>query len=120
MSNIVSRDTIAMMEFEVNKKNLFVAYFFWFFFGWLGAHRFYLRKTNSAQTMFGISLASFLMKLIVLASAYSTSPQNEIFIFDIMGIVGFIIIAIWWIGDAFFLAGLVGQHNQELIDEIRK
>jgi TM2 domain-containing membrane protein YozV len=43
----LSRDTVALMEFQNASKSTGVAYFLWFFLGGLGVHRFYLRKTGT-------------------------------------------------------------------------
>ncbi|MBA7620689.1 hypothetical protein ES703_28043 [subsurface metagenome] len=33
-------------EYEKKKKSMLAAYLLWFFLGWIGIHKFYLRKTG--------------------------------------------------------------------------
>jgi TM2 domain-containing membrane protein YozV len=76
-------DARAMMIFEVNKKQVCVAYALWFFLGYFGAHNFYLKRT-------GIAVAQLLLTLTI---------------------VGVAITFFWTLADAFLIPGRVRREN---------
>jgi TM2 domain-containing membrane protein YozV len=82
----VSADTRAMMMFEANKKDACIAYALWFFFGYFGAHNFYLGRT-------GIAVAQLLLTL---------------------SIVGLLITFFWHLVDAFLIPGRIRYENSRL------
>ena len=90
-------DAGAMMRYDANKKSVGVAYVLWFFFGYLGAHRFYLGKTGTGILMLLICLLSIPLSLVLI------------------GAVGFVIIGIWAIIDAFLIPGMARDFNNRLI-----
>ncbi|MFQ6063168.1 MAG: TM2 domain-containing protein [Methanosarcinales archaeon] len=89
-----------MMQYEANKKSAGIAYLLWFFFGMLGAHRFYLKKTGTAVT-------------ILLLTIFST-------VLMIVGIGFFMIIipAIWVFIDLFLIPGMARKYNTELASKL--
>ncbi|MCZ6845587.1 MAG: TM2 domain-containing protein [Alphaproteobacteria bacterium] len=88
------------MAFESGKKSSGICYLLWFFLGGFGAHRFYLGRTGSAIAMLVISIVSWIL------------------IFVAIGALGFIVIGIWWIVDAFLIPGIVRDNNQALQQRI--
>ena len=96
-SNAPDRNAQAMMRYDANKRSPVVAYLLWFFLGYLGAHRFYLKYTGSGAAMLVLSIISFILTFIL------------------VGILGFIVIGIWWLVDAFLIAGMVSEYNNRLI-----
>jgi len=84
------------MAYDAQKKSVLVAYLLWWFFGSLGAHRFYLGKTASAVTMLVITLVSIPAMLILI------------------GFVGIAAVGIWWVVDAFLIPGIAKIHNMNL------
>lgn len=96
----LSNDAKAMMAFESGKKSSGICYLLWFFLGGFGAHRFYLGRTRSAIAMLVISIVSWIL------------------IFVAIGALGFIVIGIWWIVDAFLIPGIVRDNNQALQQRI--
>ncbi len=96
----LSNDAKAMMAFESGKKSSGICYLLWFFLGGFGAHRFYLGRTRSAIAMLVISIVSWIL------------------IFVAIGALGFIVIGIWWIVDAFLSPGIVRDNNQALQQRI--
>lgn len=96
----LSKDAKAMMAFESGKKSSGICYLLWFFLGGFGAHRFYLGPTRSAIAMLVISIVSWIL------------------IFVAIGALGFIVIGIWWIVDAFLIPGIVRDNNQALQQRI--
>lgn len=75
-------------------KNILVAYALWFFLGGFGIHRFYLGKPKTG-----------LFQLILLAFGFATS-------FILIGLIPLLILAIWWIVDAYFVWKYVEEANQ--------
>jgi TM2 domain-containing membrane protein YozV len=96
-----SRDAFAMMEYDAGKKSVLVAYLLWFVFGYLGGHRFYLGRTGSAMLMLALCALSALLTVVTL------------------GILGFFLIGIWWLIDAFLIPGMVAGYNRRLIERLR-
>lgn len=93
----VSRDTAAMMQFQANKKSVGVAYLLWFFFGMLGAHRFYLGRTGSAVAILVLSIAAFVLSYVVI------------------GIIIVFVPMIWVLVDLFLIPGITREFNNGLI-----
>ena len=52
------------LKYEATKKSVGIAYLHWFFFGLLGGHRFYMKKTGSAVTMLIITVVSIPLTFI--------------------------------------------------------
>lgn len=94
------RDAQAMMRYDANKKSVGVAYVLWFFFGGLGGHRFYLKQTGTAIAMLIIFLVSIPLSLILI------------------GYIGFTIVGIWAIVDAFLIPGMTRDYNNRLISSL--
>ncbi|MWV27451.1 TM2 domain-containing protein [Aurantiacibacter rhizosphaerae] len=76
--------------FEAHRKSTGVSYLLWFFFGFLGAHRFYIGRTRSG-------IVQLLMCLSV---------------------IGIIPLAFWWLIDAFLIPDLVRDENLETIRKL--
>ncbi len=121
----VSPDTIALMNFDARKKNTIIAYLLWWFLGFLGIHRFYLKKTGSAIFMLILCLGSFSWIVISALNAFNANPRfydydiAQAVTFGSIAILGLIAFSIWWIIDIFLIAGMVKEYNQELIKKIK-
>ena len=94
------RDAQAMMRYDANKKSVMVAYVLWFFFGWLGAHRFYLRRIASAVVMLVLCIVSVPLTIVAI------------------GYVGFAVLGVWALVDAFLIPGLTRDYNNRLITSL--
>ena len=99
-SNAPDQNAQAMMRYDANKRSPLVAYLLWFFLGYLGAHRFYLKYTGSGAAMLVISIISFFLTFVL------------------VGVVGFFAIGIWWLVDAFLIPGMARDYNNHLITTI--
>ena len=97
-----SRDAIAMMQYDSEKKTALLAFLLWFFVGYFGAHRFYLGRTGSGIAMLLIFLLSFPLAFVA------------------VGLFGFLVIGIWWLVDAFLIPGMVARHNTALIAQLQR
>jgi len=93
----LSDDAKAMIAFESGKKSSGISYLLWFFLGGFGAHRFYLGRTGSAIAMLALYIVSW---ILLLAAG--------------VGLLGFIVIGIWWIVDAFLIPGIARENNEAL------
>lgn len=78
------------------ERNIWIAYLLWFVIGQFSAHRFYIGATQSAV----VQLALFIGSLIIM------------FIFPPMGLIGFVIWALWLLADLFLIPGLIRKHAQ--------
>jgi TM2 domain-containing membrane protein YozV len=96
-----SNDALAMMRYDAAKKSVLVAYLFWFFIGYFGAHRFYLGRVGSGIVMLVIFLLSMLLTVVAI------------------GFLGLLLIGLWWLVDAFLIPGMTARRNSRLIDELR-
>ena len=89
-------DAARLMQYDAAKKSAGIAYLLWFFLGWIGVHRFYLGQTGSGAAMAIISVISWIT------------------VFVGVGLLGWIVIGIWWMVDAFLIPGIATRFNQEL------
>ena len=96
----VSNDTQAMMAFESQKKSVGIAYLLWFFLGMLGVHRFYAGKVGSGVIMLVLWVISLILTLVY------------------VGLLGFFILWIWWVVDAFLLNGIITRHKTNLMQSL--
>jgi TM2 domain-containing membrane protein YozV len=97
-----SRDAIAMMQYDAAKKSALLAYLLWFFLGYFGAHRFYLGRIGSGVMMLLIFLVSFPLAYVLI------------------GLLGFLVIFLWWLIDALLIPGIVARHNTALISQLQR
>jgi TM2 domain-containing membrane protein YozV len=95
-------DAEAMMRYDANKKSVVVAYILWFFFGSLGAHRFYLKRTGSAVAMLVIFVASIVLSVTGI------------------GFLGYIVLGLWVLVDAFLIPGMTRDYNNRLITSLER
>ena len=91
-----------MMRYDANKKSALIAYVLWFFLGYLGAHRFYLGHTGTGVAILLLTIASAILSFVMI------------------GLVLFIIPAIWVLVDAFLIPGMVARANNELITRLQR
>ena len=89
------------LVFEASRKSAFIAYLLWFFLGTLGAHRFYLRA-RLGVAMLGLWVLSAMTALILI------------------GYVGFGLLGIWWLIDAFLIPGMLERVNVDLARQISR
>jgi TM2 domain-containing membrane protein YozV len=90
------------LQYDALKKSVGVAYLLWFFFGYLGAHRFYLKQNGTAIAILVITLGSFVLTIILI------------------GLIGFLVVGLWLLVDAFLIPGLVEKHNLHLAERFEK
>jgi len=86
VQSVLSTDARALMLFQVNKKDICVAYALWFFLGYFGAHNFYLKRT-------GVAVAQLILTLTI---------------------IGLVINFFWHLVDAFLIPGFVRRENSML------
>lgn len=98
--NSVSNDAQALMAFQSSKKSMGVSYLLWFFFGCIGAHRFYNGRTGS-----GVG------QLILFVLGWATVVIGVGFV--LLGALG-----IWVLIDAFLIPGWVKMHNMQLMAKL--
>lgn len=79
------------------------AYLFWFFMGALGAHRFYLRRNKSANTMLAMWFIGVVLAFVGLA---------------IVSLGLFALVGVWSLIDVFRIPGFVRVRREEIRREI--
>jgi TM2 domain-containing membrane protein YozV len=95
-----SADARAIMRYDANKKSVGIAYLLWFFFGALGAHRFYLRRTGSAVAMLLIFLVSLPLTLAAVV------------------FIGLAVVGVCAFVDLFLIPAIARSFNNQLITEL--
>ena len=83
------------------KPSAIVAYALWFFLGYFGAHRFYLRKWMSGLCMLGL-----------LGIGTLTAPI-------LIGWVPLVILALWWVIDLILIGSIISDRMTEIRREAR-
>jgi len=91
-----------MMRYDANRKSALLAYVLWFFLGWFGLHRMYLGRIGSGIVMLVLQRLSWLTHFILI------------------GYIGFAILGLWWLIDAFLIPGMTRSYNNRLIDELTR
>ncbi|MEX3686430.1 TM2 domain-containing protein [Paraburkholderia sp. BR14263] len=89
-----------MMLYDAQKKSVGVAFLFWFFLGYLGAHRFYTGRALTA-------IAQIALTLVGAATTWAG-----------IGFFLLIVVGIWVLVDAFMLPGIVRRYNVALAGQI--
>ncbi len=92
----------AYAQYDIEKKSLVVSYVLWAFFGYVGAHRFYLGRPLSGLIMLALSGVILLLTLLS---------------FGVLGFLWFII-GLWWLIDALLIPGIVAGRNQRIADRV--
>lgn len=85
----------AQLQFESSRKSTGVAYLLWFFLGSFGAHRFYLGRTGTAVAQLLLLLLGWLPMML-----------------------GYVVLGIWVLVDAFLIPGMIREENAKLIEQI--
>lgn len=80
--------TSARLNYAEHKKSLMAAYVLWAMFGWLGGHRFYLKRPISASIMLVLSLT----------------------------VIGLAVSVIWWLIDLFLIPFISENTNRDFRD----
>lgn len=91
----------AALMYDARKKSLLIAYLLWWFLGGLGVHRFYLGHTSSGVIMLLLFVFSCVLTIIA------------------VGLLGFVVLGLWWLIDAFLLPSMVTRHNVALVQSLR-
>jgi TM2 domain-containing membrane protein YozV len=89
----------AVLQYENAKKSLALTYLLWAFAGGIGAHRFYTQRTGSAVAMLLLTIASLPLTFMV-------------------GPIGFGIVMLWGLVDAFLIPGWIREYNNRLLDAV--
>jgi|GEM_PF-2199740 len=95
-------------------KNLVLAYALWFFFGWLGAHRYYVGHILKGV----LFLVGTIIAIALSASnAMDSESKFPIALTIIGGVIGFIVF-VFWVIDAFKLPKLVAATGREVAGKV--
>lgn len=83
------------MLYDAGKRSIAAAYVLWFFFGWLGAHRFYLGRKLSGAIMIALAVLAW-YRIIAVEGA---------------GFLAFIVLGLWVLVDAALIPSMARSAN---------
>tara|TARA_Y100000815_G_scaffold31107_1_gene25897 strand:- start:3066 stop:3404 length:339 start_codon:yes stop_codon:yes gene_type:complete len=83
------------LQYDAQKKSVAAAYILWLFLGTFGAHRFYLGRVTSGA----IQLALLMLGWIPF-------------------FLGWFVLGVWWLVDAFLIPGQTEQRNLQTLDRL--
>ena len=113
------------MKLEV-KKNFIISYVLWLFLGFLGVHRFYIKK-EKAVVMLIIPIVDYIIYNdmvygYLLEGLFTLNPAMINFAgMLLLGIyITFFVMFVWWIIDGINLYKWVQQYNLQLINNSSK
>lgn len=81
-------------------KSTAITYLIWFFFGFLGLHKFYLRDYTRGWIWVGIWVISFITLMIP--------------VIQIIGGILWLFLSLMWLADLFFIPGYVDRYNAKV------
>lgn len=81
---------------EGSAKSVGLAYLLWAFLGGFGAHRMYVGRVGSGFGQLALLIGSIVTLKIV------------------VGLIGVIVLSIWWIADAFLIPGMIRAYDEKL------
>lgn len=86
-----------LMMYDAKKRSTLIAYLFWFFLGWVGAHRFYIGKHLTG-----------LLYIAAQVAAWMHMKNTQSFLW-------FILIAAFWLIDGVLIPFLVRKQNVKIV-----
>lgn len=116
-------DAEQLMLYDANKRSTLVAYLLWWFLGWFGAHRFYLKRRASAVMMLVLGLVAvvlFLIGIFVSANTLDSGAplSDEAGAALIIAILSATVLAVLQAIDLFLIPGMVRKVNSELAQRL--
>lgn len=109
-----AHDVWLLMEYDADKKSFGVAYLLWMLVGWVGGHRFYLRKYITAVFILCLSAVPVSFVLGLFGTDYGVWGfiETEVgFNFEDVKAVATIVVVVL-VYDLFRVAGLVSEENR--------
>lgn len=94
-------DSTAML-YDANKRGVGASYALWFFFGWLGAHRFYTGYKTSGALMVALACYGWYRVIFVEGA----------------GLLALIVLAIWVLVDAALIPSMVRKANIQTVRDL--
>lgn len=100
----------------------YIPFILWLFFGWVGAHRFYMKKYKSAVIMFIVSILLIIFnfdrfKLIFQTITSSIDPItffiNALIVLVLFFSSSMIILLIWWMIDLFYVYRFIQAYGKK-------
>jgi TM2 domain-containing membrane protein YozV len=97
-----SADVRVQLTYDAQKCSTGLAYVLWFFAGYLGVHRFYLKRVGSGVAFLLLTIFCFLVTVFTLG----------------FGMILFILPFMWWVIDAFLIVRIAEARNRALAQEL--
>lgn len=85
------------LQYDARKKSVAAAYILWLFLGSFGAHRFYLGRTGSGVAQLALLLLGWIPFFL-----------------------GWFVLGVWWLVDAFLIPGQAERSNLETLDRLNE
>jgi|TARA_R100000049_G_scaffold5245_1_gene14566 TM2 domain-containing membrane protein YozV len=91
----VDQNLRTQLQYDARKKSVAAAYILWLFLGSFGAHRFYLGRTTSGLVQLSLLLLGWIPFFL-----------------------GWFVLGVWWLVDAFLIPGQAEQSNLKTLDRL--
>ena len=93
----VDQNLRTQLQYDARKKSVAAAYILWLFLGSFGAHRFYLGRTGSGAAQLALLLLGWIPFFL-----------------------GWFVLSVWWLVDAFLIPGQAEQSNLQTLDRLNE
>lgn len=109
-------------EYAARRRSMALAYVAWLFFGVFGAHRFYLKRYNSASAMLALSVGPYVAAFIVgfIAGLLGWGRGVDDTAVDAVTSLCHMVLAGWMIVDIFLIPGMVESYNLAIAHAIKE
>ena len=100
-------------KYDALKRRLSFSYLAWFFFGVFGAHRFYLKRVQSASVMLALALGPYVAAFVVgFIFGLLGQPRtgDDSVMSNITALCHMVLVG-WLIVDIFLIPGMVESYN---------
>jgi len=99
-------------EYDALKRRLSIAYLAWLIFGLFGAHRFYLKRWQSASVMLGLSIGPYIASFIYgFILGLADLPRGDNYAQSVTTALCHLGLAFWLLVDLFLIPGMVEEYN---------
>ncbi len=108
---------IEIEKMKIMQKSSLLAYFLWFFLGFIGIHRFYT-KQKLAWLFIVLTVLGYVLYIFGIALSMSMCTSGVPLM--VVGLIFFLVIFVWWLIDGIKLNSKVQKFNLALLDKLKE